>query len=370
MEEIPVLTAGGEYRVYVGNLLYEGILVDILGEREPVKLVVVSQPAVMELYARRLLEALGSLAPAGKEPIVFTFPEGEEHKNLETLEEGYSFLLQREVNREDIILAFGGGVVGDLAGFLASSFLRGIRYIQLPTTLMAMVDSAIGGKVGVDLPGAKNAVGAFYQPGAVICDIDVLRTLPARELKSGLAEVAKYGFLYDQGLLKEMESWKNGLPQRETDLSGIVARCVGHKARVVSVDERDVSGERAMLNYGHTFGHALESSTGYRLLRHGEAVAVGMIMAARAAELAGLADTDLAFEHKKVLMPLVEGLKVPDEFDPEKALKDMRADKKRGKEVRFILLEGPQKPRLVDSLPESVVREAMEEILEDLRRAD
>jgi 3-dehydroquinate synthase len=367
MAEIQVRTAGGDYRVYIGHLLYENNLADIIENERVEKLVIVSQPPVVELYLDRMIGALQNSLGKDVETSVFIFPEGEANKNIKTLTDGYNYLLEHRTCREDALLAFGGGVVGDLGGFLAASFMRGISYLQIPTTLMAMVDSSIGGKVGVDLPGAKNAIGAFYQPKAVLCDLDVLQTLPERELKSGMAEIAKYGFLYDQALLEKTNKTINGPPKENQEFTGIISRCVELKAMVVQKDERDLSGERAILNYGHTFGHALESSTNYRLLRHGEAIAVGMMMAARAAELAGLAQDGLSEIHRSILKPLVKGVHLSDDLALDEIINNMKTDKKRGRKLRFVLLKELQKPCLEDSLPDKVIRKAISETIEELR---
>jgi 3-dehydroquinate synthase len=369
MAEIQVRTAGGAYPVHVGHGLYEEELARDLMRIRPARVVLVSHPSIFELHGGRLSAALDAGKGGPGAAFTFLFPEGEGNKDLRTLEEGYLALLKSGITREDILLAFGGGVVGDLAGFLASTYMRGIRYLQLPTTLMSMVDSGIGGKVGVDMPGAKNAVGSFYQPLAVYCDIATLITLPGRELRSGLAEVAKYGFLYDAGLLRILEGWPGGLPGPGDDLAGVVAGCAGHKARVVSADERDLSGERALLNYGHTFGHALESACGYGELRHGEAVAVGMMMAARLAELTGFARRDLSEQHRRVLMPLLGDGSLHIDPDQDRVLADMQTDKKKGERLRFVLLEEMQAPRLIEEIPERFVKSAVEDTLEMLRRA-
>jgi len=367
MQRVEVKVQGREYPVYVGRSIYREVFKDILTGLRPGKVVVVSHPSIMKLHGEAIIKALEDVKRRQVGVPVFTFPEGEEGKNLRTLERGYLFLLKAGVNREDLLIAFGGGVVGDLGGYLASSYYRGIRYLQVPTTLMAMVDSSVGGKVGVDLPGAKNAVGAFYQPEAVICDVEMLRTLPSREYRSGLAEVAKYGFLFDQELLEILKGSTPDLLEMGVDPAFLVARCVEHKAGVVARDERDVSGERALLNYGHTFGHALESATAFRLLRHGEAVAAGMIMAAKASVGSGLARAGLVEEHGRVLNPLLEGVSLPRELDVFQVLENMTRDKKRGENLRFVLLKGLQRPCLVESLSEGVVRKAVEETLEEIK---
>ncbi len=394
MAEIQVRAAGGVYPVHVGREVLERHLAGDLARFAHGRVAVVSHPSLLGLHGQRLNNALEAGLGGLDRVTFFLFPAGEENKSLETLAEGYEVLLAGGIGREDTLLAFGGGVVGDLGGFLAATFMRGIRYAQVPTTLMSMVDSAIGGKVGIDLPGAKNAVGSFHQPLAVYSDVDFLATLPEREMRSGLAEVAKYGLLYDQGLLRSLEAMMKELPrdrsglgvgqgplrglekmaeggQRDgAGLEGIIARCAALKAGVVEADERDLGGKRAMLNYGHTFAHALESACGYGNLRHGEAVAVGMMMAARLAEIIGLCEQDLSGHHLRVLRPLIGKGKICAGIDRERILSDMKKDKKKGESLRFVLLEEPQKPRLVEGVPPEAVVSAVEETLEYLRRAD
>lgn len=367
MAEIQVHTVGGEYPVHIGHRAYESELLETLQRLAPLQMMIFSHPSIDGLHGRRLREALMGTQKKAAQPLSFIFPEGEESKNLQTLEKAYMALMKSGISREDVILAFGGGVVGDLAGFVASTYMRGIRLLQLPTTLMAMVDSSVGGKVGVDLPGAKNAVGSFYQPQAVMSDLDVLDTLPERELRSGLAEVLKYGFLYDQSILETTRGWIAGLPEAGSDLEGLIARCVEHKARVVALDELDLKGDRAMLNYGHTFGHALESAAGYGRLRHGEAVAIGMLMAARASEMYGLAGSGLTAMHREAVIPILAEVAPPPDLDPQRILADMQADKKRSGGLRFVLLEALQKPHLVESLPQEIVNKAVIDTLEGLK---
>jgi 3-dehydroquinate synthase len=365
MEEIFLDLGHTRYGVFVGERVYEEKLPELLEGLSWNRLVVVSHPGIMSLQGHRLVNALSSVM-GERELVRFLFPEGEENKSFSTLLDAYRFLLSREVNREDVLLAFGGGVVGDLAGFLAATYQRGMEYLQIPTTLMAMVDSSIGGKVGVDLPEAKNAVGAFYHPRAVVADTEVLVTLPPEEIRNGMVEVAKYGFLFDSGLLHAVRKWGKGGTVISPDLRReIVYRCVRHKVRVVKEDEKDRSGRRALLNYGHTFGHALEAATGYKVLRHGEAVGLGMLMAARLSEELGIADRGLYREHAAVLLPLLEGVAVAGGVSVEKVLSLMRSDKKRRRETRFVLLEAPQKPHLVESVPEEKVKEAVVEVLEE-----
>ncbi len=369
MAEVRVRTSKGEYPVHVGRGILEEVLPGNIAQIRPRRVAVVSHPAIYGMHGGKLQAILGNAADGGAKSCLFLFPQGEESKNLRTLEEGYNALLACGMTREDLLLAFGGGVVGDLGGFLAATYMRGIRYAQLPTTLMAMVDSAIGGKVGVDMPGAKNAVGAFHHPTAVYGDTSFLSTLPEREMRSGLAEVAKYGFLYDPELLATVEGWE-GLPGDECDLSEVIATCVGNKARVVEADELDLKGERAMLNYGHTFGHALESACGFGRLRHGEAVAVGMIMAARLAEILGLCSEGLSAYHRRLLLPILGDAVRDMPMEREAIFSSMQADKKKGASLRFVLLEGLQAPRLVEMIEMKAVETAVDETLEILRRSD
>lgn len=366
MEEIRVTTSGGGYPVLLGHRVYEKSLAGVIDAVGPRRVVVVGHATVLDLHGERLMASVGR-GGGYRRLDILDIPEGEESKNLETVEEGYRFLLKKGIGRDDLLIAFGGGVVGDITGFLAATYHRGMAYLQVPTTLMAMVDSSIGGKVGVDMEGAKNAVGAFHQPQAVVSDMEVLETLPERELKNGLAEVAKYGFLYDRGLVEELQGWRETTPPPGLDMTGVISRCVAHKARVVERDERDRGGERALLNYGHTFGHALESSLRYRGIKHGEAVAAGMIMASRASELNGMAQEGLVEYHRRVLLPLLGEAGIPGGLEPGEIIRDMRSDKKRGERVRFVLLEAPQRPRMVESLPEGIVEAAVEGTLVDLR---
>lgn len=370
MAQIQVRAGGREYPVLVGRNALERELSRHIADMGPRTVTIVSHPLIRELHGKKLSSALSAAREGRGASAWFLFPQGEENKSLGTLEQGYHMLLKSGMTREDLLLAFGGGVVGDLTGFLAATYMRGLRYLQVPTTLMAMVDSAIGGKVGVDLPGLKNAVGAFYQPWAVYADIALLETLPERELRSGIAEVTKYGFLYEEGILEEVEGWRKGVPARTGDLFSTVVKCAGHKARVVAADERDLSGERAMLNYGHTFGHAMESACGYGMLRHGEAVAMGMIMAARLSELIGLAGEGLCAYHARLLMPVLGESMRDVDLDRKRLVAAMQADKKKGESLRFVLLEGPQEPRLIEAVDEMLVETAVGDVLEMLKGED
>lgn len=242
------------------------------------RVAVISNPAVAELYAEQVR---ASLVESGNQVTLILIPEGEEHKNAATLNLVYDQLIQAGLDRNSYIVALGGGVVGDLAGFAAATFLRGIPFVQVPTTLLAQVDSSVGGKTAIDHPRGKNLIGAFYQPRLVLIDVETLTTLPQREFRAGLAEVIKYGVAMDLAFYELLERDSGRILEMDADcLERIVLRCCELKARVVEQDEKE-SGLRAILNYGHTLGHAIETLAGYGTLVHGEAVAIGMVLAAR-----------------------------------------------------------------------------------------
>ena len=239
---------------------------------------VISDRNVAPRYAQA---ALLSLTNAGFSPLLITVPAGETAKSMTQVQACYDQLAKHRLERKSFIVALGGGVVGDLAGFVAATYLRGIDFVQVPTTLLAQVDSSVGGKVGVNLKAGKNLVGAFYQPRLVLCDLEALKLLPPRQFRSGLAEVIKYGIIYDAALFKRLElNLLRVLRQDEDTLAEIVARCCQIKAEVVGQDEKE-SGLRAILNFGHTIGHAIEAISGYGAYLHGEAISIGQVAAAR-----------------------------------------------------------------------------------------
>ena len=252
---------------------------------------VITDSNVAPCYARA---THATLAEAGFEAVLITAPAGETSKSLKTVQLCYNQLVAQRFERKSFILALGGGVVGDLAGFVAATYLRGLPFVQVPTTLLAQVDSSVGGKVGVNLKAGKNLVGAFHQPKLVLCDLDTLATLPAREYRSGLAEVIKYGIIYDATLFGRLERQMPALLNREPKtLAAVVARCCEIKAEVVRQDEAE-NGLRAILNFGHTIGHALEAISHYGKYLHGEAISIGQVAAARlSVRVLGLRPRDL-----------------------------------------------------------------------------
>lgn len=287
-------------------------------------------------------------------------PSGEQSKSLEMLGSLWDQMLAAHTDRGSMVVAVGGGVVGDLAGFAAASFARGLPLIQIPTTLLSQVDSSVGGKTGVNLPGAKNIVGAFWQPSLVVIDTQSLATLPRREFVSGLAEVVKYGMILLPDLYEYLEgNAANILSKDPTAIAHIVAQSCRAKADVVKQDERETTGLRAILNYGHTFAHALETVSGYGRLLHGEAVAIGMHMAARLAVQLGRIDANLALRQQRLL----ELLELPTHFadaDPHELWQAMQHDKKveHGR-LRFILPDRLGHVELVAGITQQQAIDAM-----------
>ena len=314
MKKVAVHTPSADYDVLIGP----GLLKD-LGEKVRSKIsakrcVLVSGENVFPIYGEL---ALQSLKKAELEAEFIVFPSGENTKSLARYEELLNYLTAKKLTRSDCLVALGGGVTGDLTGFAAATYQRGISYIQVPTTLLAAVDSSVGGKTAVNLPAAKNQVGAFYQPALVLCDTDTLDTLPEREMCSGYAEVIKYAVLGDADLF-------DSLQQRNCSLEDVIEICVRMKADIVEEDERDL-GRRRLLNLGHTFGHAVESNSNYKLL-HGEAVAIGMAMIANAAVKKGYLDP----ESRDTIIELLNDYKLPKEsvFKAEKLYETLLLDKK------------------------------------------
>jgi 3-dehydroquinate synthase len=355
---VTVAVAGSSYDVVVGPSILEvaATCLPELGEAE--KGFVVADHTVAGAYLEELAAGLDSL---GLRVVHLGVPAGEEAKSLPTVVALHRQLATQEAHRDDVVIALGGGSVGDVAGFVAATYMRGVRFIQVPTTLTAQVDAAIGGKTGVNLPEGKNLVGAFHQPVAVLADVATLATLADRDFRSGLAEVAKYGLALEPSLLELMEARLDAVLARDpVVMEDIVARCVRAKARFVAADERD-RGARLVLNYGHTLGHALERLEEFSGRSHGEAVAVGMTFAARLAEVLRTARPGLSARHARTLSPL--GLE-PDGRLPasDRILGAMRMDKKYQGGIRFVLLEDVGRPVVVDEVPEEVLVTVLKEM--------
>jgi len=344
----------GSYPVYVGQGLMA--MPSIWQRHLEGRVLVVTDETVAEHY----LERVGHLLDANRRWRSLVLPAGEAAKTVANWQRALDELVDMGAQRDATVLALGGGVVGDLAGFAAASYMRGIRVVQMPTTLLAQVDAAVGGKTGVNHSGGKNLIGAFHQPAAVVADIDALVTLDDRDYRAGLAEVVKYGAIRDERFFSWLESRAAALNARMPDaLLEAVHTSVSHKAEVVAADERE-AGERALLNFGHTFGHALETATGYTRYRHGEAVAIGMVLATRLSELLG----KLRVGSSERLVHLLEHLQLPtalpDDVDRERLLALMRLDKKnRADRIRVVLLEAIGRAT-VETCPADDIREILE----------
>ena len=338
MRDIVTVDTGHErYDILIGP----GLLVDPAawaGLPKAALAVVVSNTTVAPLYAQQVVQQLGTQYARVTQ---VTLPDGEAHKDWGTMNLIFDHLLAEGADRKTVLFALGGGVVGDITGFAAACFMRGVPFVQLPTTLLAQVDSSVGGKTAVNHPLGKNMIGAFYQPRRVLCDLDTLATLPPREFSAGLAEVIKYGPIADMAFLDWIEAHLDALVARDpAALAHAVSRSCEIKAQVVGADEKE-AGLRAILNFGHTFGHAIEAGLGFGGWLHGEAVGCGMVLAA--ALSARLGGVDEAFVGRLTALVRRAGLPVqPPALGVERWLSLMRMDKKsEAGEIRFVLLDAP-----------------------------
>ncbi|HEX5338510.1 MAG TPA: 3-dehydroquinate synthase [Gallionella sp.] len=354
-----VLTVGlGErsYPIYIGNgLLGQPELLQAHLQRK--RAAIVTNTTVAPLYLARLQQTLQNI---GVSSVHIILPDGEAYKTSDTLNLIYDALLTHRCERSTPLIALGGGVIGDMTGYAAATYLRGVPFIQIPTTLLAQVDSSVGGKTGINHPLGKNMIGAFYQPQLVLADTDTLNTLPDKELAAGIAEVIKYGLIRDLPFLEWLEQNIEKLLARDTTaLQYAIARSCQNKAEVVAADERE-SGDRALLNLGHTFGHAIESGMGYGNWLHGEGVAAGTIMAADLSQRLGWIGTqDVARVRdlfKRANLPVV----APD-IGAEKYLEFMGLDKKvEGGKIRFVLLKQIGKAVVYGDVPSELLHQTLE----------
>jgi 3-dehydroquinate synthase len=345
------------YDILVGTDTLSGLPAAIAARCHPSHVIVITDQRVSDPHARAVAEHLTSFAVRTDVVVV---PDGESSKSIAVATDLWQRLLALGVDRRTVIVAVGGGVVGDLAGFVAATFARGLAFVQVPTTLLAQVDSSVGGKVGINLPGAKNMVGAFWQPELVWIDTAVLATLPVREYRAGLAEVVKYGVILDARFFAYLEAHVADLEAREPKaLEHVIMRCCRLKADVVEADERETTGARAALNYGHTFGHAFEAVAGYGSLLHGEAVAIGMVCAARLSQRLGLLDALSVERQQKLLTALGLPTAVP-AVDHQALLAAMQHDKKveHGR-LRFILANCLGRVELVEGVDPQEVQAAL-----------
>lgn len=354
---LEVTSPEGAYPVVVGQGLLTRVaeIVNSLGDSFSPRCAVVTNPRVGGWYAERVV---ASLRASGFEPQVSEIPDGENFKRLDTVSAIYDQLLDAQLDRHSILFALGGGVVGDITGLAAATFLRGVPFVQLPTTLLAMVDASIGGKVGVDHPRGKNLIGAFKQPRAVIADVDALGTLPLVEWRAGMAEVVKHAVIGDAGLFESLETgdWKPVLSGVEgLHVGDWIARAMQVKVAIVSRDPFE-RGERAKLNLGHTFAHAFEKLSHYEM-RHGEAVAIGLVGAARLAARRQMCEASLAERLERLLRAIELPTRTPRQFSADQILCAMTTDKKRVKaRLRFVLPRALGDVVMVDDVaPEEIV---------------
>ena len=358
MERVTVPVPGRSYDVLIGSdvIARAGeLLPSGLGASQAF---VISDRVVGDRWYPTLADALGA---RGLHCVPLIVPEGEDAKTLPVYETLVHQLATQEAHRDDLVVALGGGTTGDVAGFVAATYMRGVPFLQVPTTLTAQVDAAIGGKTAVNLREGKNLVGTFSQPVAVLCDVGVLDGLPEREYRSGLAEVAKYALTLDPELLGQLERDPGRVLARSAEaLEPLVLRCVAAKARIVAGDERD-AGTRLILNYGHTLGHALERLEAFSGRSHGEAIAIGMVFSARLAEARGLCREGLAARTVRLLTSL--GLETDGPLPPvSDIVSAFRMDKKFAGGVRFVLLEDVGRPVVADGVPDDEVRSVLKEM--------
>ncbi len=357
MTEIRVDLGQRSYGIFIGSGILEGIGEKLGPFGFSPKIALVSNPTVFGLYGERVLRALRA---EGYEVSTVLIPDGEEYKDLLWTYYILGELLKTGLDRGSAVLALGGGVIGDIAGFVASIYMRGISYIQVPTTLLSQVDSSVGGKTGVNHPLGKNMIGTFHQPRLVWIDVETLRTLPGREFLAGMAEVIKYGVIRDRGFFDYLSARREDILDLEDDcLTRIISRSCEIKADVVSRDERE-AGLRAILNYGHTVGHAIETVTGYRRYLHGEAVAMGMACEAELSVRLGVMEEG----ESRMIRELIERYGLPTasdvDLDASRLLEAMTIDKKAvAGRLRFVLPEAVGRVRIQEGVSEEDIRRAL-----------
>lgn len=352
------VTGGRKYTVSIGRNMLARAEDDVLARLgDNVSKVLIVHPPTLGALASELREKL-----LGKcEVLLAEVPDGESAKRIEVASFCWQVMGQADFTRSDAVIGFGGGAITDLAGFVAATWLRGVRLIQIPTTVLGMVDASVGGKTGINTAEGKNLVGAFYAPHAVICDLDILESLPRNELLAGFAEVVKYGFIAEPEILDILERDINLATDPTTDeFRRLIELSVGIKARVVSGDF-DEQGEREILNYGHTLGHAIEHAERYSW-RHGAAVSIGMVFAAELSRMTENLSDDIVERHRRILT----SLRLPTEYKPEAwehLLSTMKRDKKaRGSMLRFVVLTDEAKPKILNVPDTSILFTAYQEV--------
>ncbi len=353
---IPVRIDDRAYSIYVGDGILPLLPADLGTLEAGTHTAILSHRPLLRVTGRKLAK---TLAAWGFDPLVLEVPAGERAKSLAVAAQLFARLARARFDRNCTVVALGGGVVGDVGGFVAASYMRGVRLVQIPTTLLAMVDSSIGGKTGVNHAGVKNLVGAFHQPAEVLADVRLLSTLPARELRSGMAEVIKTAVIGDPSLFEYLERELESVLGREPRaLVEVITHCAAYKARIVELDERE-RRQRMVLNYGHTIGHAVEAAAGLSRVTHGEAVAIGMALEARIAQQLGLAAADIVRRQNELLRRTGLPVGLP-RINTHTLWRAMALDKKvRNGKVRFPLLKGIGEVMLEQEVPETLLREVL-----------
>jgi 3-dehydroquinate synthase len=357
MNTLPVNLGVRSYPIYIGQALL-GQTTLVVPHLKGKQVLIVTNEIVAPLYLEKTLAAFTNFQTDS-----VILPDGEAYKNLGVLNQIFDTLLQGRFDRQTTLVALGGGVVGDMTGFAAACYQRGVPFIQIPTTLLAQVDSSVGGKTGVNHPLGKNMIGAFHQPQCVVIDTDTLQTLDNRQLSAGLAEVVKYGLINDLEFFKWLEQHAADLRQRDPQaLSFAIARSCQNKANIVAEDERE-TGHRALLNLGHTFGHAIETGVGYGQILHGEAVAIGMCLAAQFSEYLGWLQTAEVTRIQTLLKQMALPIQLPPGLAVEQLLEGMKVDKKvREGKVRLVLLPRLGQAIITAQYEPSLLRQCLNEI--------
>jgi 3-dehydroquinate synthase len=357
---IDVKTSSGQYSVFIGSGLADSLstrLRRLLG-KELKGVYVLTSPEIWSLWGERFLSSFGPQ----QQPVILFLPSGERSKRLAEIERLGSELLSAGADRSSLLVAFGGGVVGDMGGFLAAIYMRGIEYVQMPTTFLSQVDSSVGGKTGVNLRTGKNLMGSFYHPRAVFADITLLSTLSQRELRAGFYESIKAGLIRDGGLFRYMEAHREKIDKRDpTSIERVIAASIRMKADVVGLDERE-SGLRMILNFGHTMGHAIEATSGFGIMLHGEAIAWGMLLALEISKSRKWIKAQDAMRAEKLIRYFDPPLLPP--LRRERLLEAASKDKKNRAGVRrFVLLKGIGKAAVVEDVTDAEVVAAMDSVL-------
>ncbi|MGQ9571232.1 MAG: 3-dehydroquinate synthase [Thermodesulfovibrionales bacterium] len=357
MQKVGVELGERSYDICIGNNILDRIGSRLKSFKTSLRTAIISNPTVYKLYGKAVLNSINA---AGFDVIPVIIPDGEKYKDISVVQNIYGELLKHRLDRASALVALGGGVIGDITGFVASTYMRGILYIQVPTTLLAQVDSSVGGKTGVNHKLGKNMIGTFWQPKLVWIDVATLNTLPKREFLSGIAEVIKYGVIWDSDLFDFLEKGKKKILKLDNrSLIHIIKRSCEIKAKIVSKDERE-SSLRSVLNYGHTIGHAIETATGYRKYLHGEAVAIGMCLEAELSKRFKFIGSDKVRRIKSLVESYGLPSEMPADIDIKHILSSMELDKKAvSGELRFILPERIGKVRIHKGISERIIGEIL-----------